>query len=278
VVFPLGGDADATMNGSHPPRRGLGSSATAGSEVGGWALAYDAGECPCVPLSTTAFCETRSHAAGGTVKDGSTCDARIRSHCISTAEGIPRLVRCIGKITKEHLAAHGWGHDTLAAGGCKCLNGRTAARLRPRSVAVQPDGSPGSAPKSRLYRFTSGSGEWTTFRESSGSAMFHLVSPEPAKVNCRRTCGGCLRRKGDRFEPEPGLPRSPPAVALYEGRQRRGLDWDHGRLYRYERGQVTWSAGRDHLVLPDVRPSPNHRMARSVRDVGRRSGSVRDAF
>ncbi len=61
-------------------------------------------------------------------------------------------------------------------------------------------------------------------------------------------------KKGERFE-SPGelSPITAPVVALYEGKQGEVWIGTTVGLHRYEAGKLTWFAGKEQLVLPDVR-------------------------
>ena len=61
-------------------------------------------------------------------------------------------------------------------------------------------------------------------------------------------------KKGERFESPGELSRiTAPAVALYEGKQGEVWIGTTAGLHRYEGGKLTWFAGKDQLVSPDVR-------------------------
>ena len=61
-------------------------------------------------------------------------------------------------------------------------------------------------------------------------------------------------KQGDRFESLGELSRiTAPVVALYEGRQGELWIGTTAGLQRYEAGKITWSAGKEKLVSPDVR-------------------------
>ena len=61
-------------------------------------------------------------------------------------------------------------------------------------------------------------------------------------------------KSGDRFESRGDLSRlAAPVVALYEGRHGELWIGTTVGLHRYEAGKLTWFAGKEKLVSPDVR-------------------------
>jgi signal transduction histidine kinase len=66
--------------------------------------------------------------------------------------------------------------------------------------------------------------------------------------------GGLMVKTGERFESPGELSRiTAPAVALYEGKQGEVWIGTTVGLHRYEAGKLTWFAGKEQLVSPDVR-------------------------
>src|SRR6185436_11920766 len=66
--------------------------------------------------------------------------------------------------------------------------------------------------------------------------------------------GGLFVKNGERFESPGDLGKlTAPIVSLHEGRAGELWIGTTMGLHRYEAGRLTWSAGKERLVLPDVR-------------------------
>jgi signal transduction histidine kinase/streptogramin lyase len=145
--------------------------------------------------------------------------------------------------------------------------------LRPRKVTMlnPPDDWQGRAvlsfvvrPEGDAWIGTEGAGlyhlqgdHWTNFAEASGLANLFVWSVLETRRNgliVGTWGGGLMVRNGERFESPPELRSiTAPAVALYEGKKGELWIGTTAGLHRYEAGKLTWFAGKEQLVLPDVR-------------------------
>jgi signal transduction histidine kinase/ligand-binding sensor domain-containing protein len=124
------------------------------------------------------------------------------------------------------------------------------------SFAVQGDGTAWIGTEGAgLYRYEQGG--WTTFNQTSGLAnlfVWSVLLTRQGELYVGTWGGGLLVRDGDRFQTPVGLSSiTAPVVAMYQGTGDELWIGTTAGLYRYEAGKLTWSAGKEKLVLPDVR-------------------------
>jgi len=124
------------------------------------------------------------------------------------------------------------------------------------SFAVKPDGSAWIGTEGGgLYRYEGG--QWTAFDESRGIVnlfVWSVLARQRGDLLVGTWGGGLLAMQGDRFEPFGGLTSKGAAVtALFE--DSHGDLWvgTTTGLHKYTGQELTWSAGKEKLVLPDVR-------------------------
>jgi signal transduction histidine kinase/ligand-binding sensor domain-containing protein len=124
------------------------------------------------------------------------------------------------------------------------------------SFAVERDGSAWVGTEGAgLYRFERGL--WNICNENCGLSNSFVWSVLPLNDNqllVGTWGGGLFRGAGGRFEIPLELAQiSSPVAALYRGNHGEIWIGTTAGIYRYESGRITWSAGPDKLVLPDVR-------------------------
>ncbi len=124
------------------------------------------------------------------------------------------------------------------------------------SFAVEPDGSAWVGTEGAgLYRYEGK--QWSRFTVTNGISnpyVWSVLETKARKLYVGTWGGGLMVHKGQQFESPGDLDRITAAVlSLYEGHE--GGLWIGTRngLYKYENDRLTWFAGEDRLVNPDVR-------------------------
>ncbi len=228
-------------------------------QEGRWVM--DLGQCPCEWGYVTELLETRSgKLLAGTQRDG----------LYLLTPGATPL-----HFTRTNGLSHVWVRSL-----CEDHEGNiwvaTAAglnALRPRKVKMldPPDAWQGRAVLSfvvgrgdEAWVGTEGAGlyhhqgsQWTRFTETNGLANLFVWSVLETKADelfVGTWGGGLMVKTGDRFEARGDLSQvTNPVVALYEGRKGELWIGTTVGLHRYEAGKLTWFAGQEKLVSPNVR-------------------------
>ena len=151
----------------------------------------------------------------------------------------------------------GGGLDVLRPRKVKMLNPPDAWQGRAAlSFVVRPEGDAWIGTEGAgLYHFQGD--RWTSFTETNGLAnlfVWSVLETREHDLFVGMWGGGLMVKQGERFESPGDLSRiTAPVVALYEGK--RGEVWIGTTigLHRYEAGKLTWFAGKEQLVSPDVR-------------------------
>ena len=106
-----------------------------------------------------------------------------------------------------------------------------------------------------LYRYAGG--QWQTFGLEQGvSNMFvwSVCETRDSRLLVGTWGGGLLTSDGEQFHAEPGSGQiAAPVLSMLEGKKGELWIGTTSGLYRSEHGRVSWFAGKDQLVLPDVR-------------------------
>ncbi len=106
-----------------------------------------------------------------------------------------------------------------------------------------------------LYRFADG--QWTNYSQSNqipNNYVWSVLETTAGELFVGTWGGGLGAWRGDSFVPVPALQSlTNPALSLYQGRGGELWIGTTAGIYRFENSKLTWSAGRDKLVLPDVR-------------------------
>src|SRR5664279_2435667 len=223
----------------------------------------DLGDCPWERGYVTELMETRSGMLlAGTVRDG-----------------LYLLMPGPGAEPVHFTWTNGLSHDWVRSlcedreGSVWIGTGGGLDVLRPRKVKMlnSPDGWQGRAvlsfvvrPEGDAWIGTEGAGlyqvkgdRWTSFTETNGLAnlfVWSVLETREHDLFVGMWGGGLMVKQGERFESPGDLSRiTAPVVALYEGK--RGEVWIGTTigLHRYEAGKLTWFAGKEQLVSPDVR-------------------------
>ena len=124
------------------------------------------------------------------------------------------------------------------------------------SIAFEQNGTAWiSTEGAGLYRYADG--QWQNFGPQQGLAnvfVWSVCATRDNQLFVGTWGGGLFQREGNQFRRPPGLSRvTAPVLAMFEGK--------HGELWIgttegpscYDHGQITWSAGKEKLLLPDVR-------------------------
>jgi len=226
---------------------------------GRWAA--EAGERPPGLGAVTVMLETRSGALlVGTLRDG----------LYYLAPGTPPL---------HFNRANGLTHDWIRAlcedsegniwigtgGGFEGLRPRKVQMLNPPdlwqgcvvlSFSVRADGSAWVGTEGAgLYHYDHGA--WANFAQANGLSnafVWSVLETQAGQLFAGTWGGGLLLKNGDHFAcPGEFSKLTSPVVSLYEGPTGEIWIGTINGLHRYEDGQLTWSAGKDKLSLPDVR-------------------------
>jgi signal transduction histidine kinase/ligand-binding sensor domain-containing protein len=106
-----------------------------------------------------------------------------------------------------------------------------------------------------LYRYTDG--QWTSFTEPTGVAnpfVWSVIETREKELFIGTWGGGLMVKRGERFETPRALSQITAAVvSLYQGRGGELWIGTTIGLYRYERGNLAWFAGKERLAFPDIR-------------------------
>jgi signal transduction histidine kinase len=224
----------------------------------------DLGDCPWERGFVTELLETRSGLLlAGTVKDG----LYLLSSLTPGAEPV--------HYSRNNGLSHDWVRSL-----CEDLEGNVWIGtgggldvLRPRKVKMlnPPDGWQGRAvlsfvvrPEGDAWIGTEGAGlyhfkgdRWTSFTETNGLAnlfVWSVLETRRHELLVGTWGGGLMVKRVERFEsPSELSPITAPAVALYEGKEGEVWIGTTVGLHRYEGGKLTWFAGKEQLVSPDVR-------------------------
>ncbi|SPE57012.1 Histidine kinase [Verrucomicrobia bacterium] len=124
------------------------------------------------------------------------------------------------------------------------------------SFCVRADGSAWIGTEGAgLYHYDHGN--WANFTETNGVAnafVWSVLETKGGQLLVGTWGGGLLVKEGDRFGCPSELSRlTTPVVSMYEGAKGEVWIGTISGLHRYEGGKLTWSAGKDKLLLPDVR-------------------------
>ena len=226
---------------------------------GRWAA--DLGDCPWEQGFVTEFLETRSGMLlAGTVRDG----------LYLLTPGAEPV-----HFSRNNRLSHDWVRSLCEdhEGNIWIGTGGGLDVLRPRKVKMlnPPDGWQGRAvlsfvvmPEGDAWVGTEGAGlyhlqgdRWTNFTETNGLAnlfVWSVLETRRHELLIGTWGGGLMARKGERFESPAELSSiTAPALALYEGKQGEVWIGTTVGLHRYEAGKLTWFAGKEQLVSPDVR-------------------------
>jgi signal transduction histidine kinase/ligand-binding sensor domain-containing protein len=175
--------------------------------------------------------------------------------------------------------ADGLSHDWVRAltvdaeGNCWIGTGAGFDGLRPRNVRmVAPaDGWQGCAVRSFLVEpdggawvGTEGAGlyhydgrEWSVFNEQKGLPslfVWSVLRTKTQQLLVGTWGGGLYERSHDRFQTPPGLSKvTAPVTALYQGRSSEVWIGTQEGLYRLKDGGLVLLAGKEQLVVPDIR-------------------------
>jgi signal transduction histidine kinase/ligand-binding sensor domain-containing protein len=223
----------------------------------------DLGDCPWERGYVTELMETRSGMLlAGTVRDG--------LYLLMPEPGAEPV-----HFTRNNGLSHDWVRSLCEdhEGNIWIGTGGGLDVLRPRKVKMlnPPDGWQGRAvlsfvvrPEGDAWIGTEGAGlyhlqgdRWTGFTETNGLAnlfVWSVLETRQHDLFVGMWGGGLMVKQGERFESPGDLSRIiAPVVALYEGK--RGEVWIGTTigLHRYEAGKLTWFAGKEQLVSPDVR-------------------------
>ena len=223
----------------------------------------DLGDCPWERGFVTELMETRSGMLlAGTVKDGL------------------YLLRPVPGAEPVHFTwKNGLSHDWIRSlcedkeGNIWVGTGGGLDVLRPRKVKMlnPPDGWQGRAtlsfvvsPGGDAWIGTEGAGlyhlegdRWTSYTETNGLAnlfVWSVLETRQHDLFVGTWGGGLMVKQGEQLVSPGELSRiTAPVVSLYEGK--RGEVWVGTTigLHRYEAGKLTWFAGKEQLVSPDVR-------------------------
>ncbi|MBC8094918.1 MAG: hypothetical protein H7Y43_03805, partial [Akkermansiaceae bacterium] len=225
-------------------------------------LVADFGPSPWDQSSISALVETRSGGlAVGTLERGLflVFPGRGVIH-FDRSNGFPHdWTRCLVEDSEGTLWA-GTGNGglvALRAGKVTTLNPPDMWRERDVLSTTQArDGSLWVASEGAgLYRFLDG--QWAHFGENNGLSNLFVWSVSEdmhGQIWAGTWGGGILIRKGDRFDPPPGLEDfSLPALAMLH--TTNGVSWigTTAGLLRYENGKATLFGRNEGLTTPDVR-------------------------
>jgi signal transduction histidine kinase/ligand-binding sensor domain-containing protein len=211
--------------------------------------------------SVTALLETSSGAlAVGTLKDGLyfLLPGAPPLHFTRTNGLSHDWIRSLCEDREGNLwVGTGAGLDTLRARKVKMVNAPDGWQGRAiLSFAVEPDGTAWIGTEGAgLYRHRGA--EWSTFSEVHGLAnlfVWSVLQTRRGELFVGTWGGGLFVKNGERFETPGDLGKlTAPIVSLHEGRAGELWIGTTMGLHRYEAGRLTWSAGKERLVLPDVR-------------------------
>jgi signal transduction histidine kinase/ligand-binding sensor domain-containing protein len=221
----------------------------------------DLGPCPCELGFVTAVLETRSgRLLVGTVRDG--------LFLLAPDTGTLHFTRTNG-------LSHDWVRTLCEdrEGNVWIGTGSGLNTLRPRKVQMlsPPDDWQGRAalsfvvgPAGETWAGSEGAGlyyfegnHWTCFTETNGLAnlfVWSVLRTRRGELFAGTWGGGLMVKNGDRFESPGQLSQiTAPVVALYEGNGGELWIGTTVGLHRYRGGKLTWFAGGDKLISPDVR-------------------------
>jgi signal transduction histidine kinase len=226
---------------------------------GRWAA--DLGDCPCEQGFVTELLETRSGMLlAGTVRDGIYL-LTPGAEPVHFARNNGLSHDWVRSLCEDHEGniwiGTGGGLDVLRPRKVKMLNAPDGWQGRAvLSFVVRPEGDAWIGTEGAgLYHFQGD--HWTNFTEASGLAnlfVWSVLETRRHELFVGTWGGGLMVKKGERFESPGELSRiTAPALALYEGKQGEVWIGTTTGLHRYEGGKLTWFAGKEQLVLPDVR-------------------------
>ena len=217
--------------------------------------------CPEQPGVVTVLFETRAGSMlAGTLRDGLyvlTPGAEIQHLC--RTNGLSHdWVRALCEDREGNIwVGTGAGLDTLRPRKVQMLNAPDdwdgCAVL---SFALRPDGSAWvGTERAGLYRYDGMN--WACYRESAGVPnryVWSVLESRDGGVFVGTWGGGLLVKQDDHFVSQGELSKiRSPVLSMYEGGQ--GELWIGATtgIYRYEKGRITWSAGKRETASSNVR-------------------------
>lgn len=216
---------------------------------------------PRAPGAVTSLLETRSgQVLAGTLRDG-LCLLVPGAEPLQFTRDDGLSQNWVRALCEDHegniWVGTGAGFDGLRPRKIQMLNPpdqwRGCAVL---SFSVLTDGSAWVGTEGAgLYHYDAG--RFTPFTETAGVSnlfVWSVLETREHELLAGTWGGGLLARKQDHFEVLDALSQiTEPALALYEDRD--GALWigTTSGLHRYQAGKLTWSAGKEKLLLPDIR-------------------------